>query len=170
MSRSGNVKKFEFLHPFSKATEKTEKIMFCFGSALYWTESKKFVYNNQQCFFFQNPMLTTSCRILTLLSPSIIKFRRQKNSKLLFFWILLNTFSVLQGSKVDWKFEAWRHQIYGRGPKIDLWRSVRPCNLKCRPLFLFLSPAFWKVHPSYERFLEIVVVIFRTIFILRHVF
>ena len=76
------------------------------------------------------------------------------------------TFSVPQGSKVDWKFEAWRHQICGPGPKIDLWRSVPPCNLKCRPLFLFLSPAFWKVHPSYERFLEIIVVIFRTIFIL----
>ena len=29
------VKKFDFLHPFSKATEKTEKIMFCFVSALY---------------------------------------------------------------------------------------------------------------------------------------
>ena len=28
------------------ATEKTEKIMFCFGSALYLTENEKFVYNN----------------------------------------------------------------------------------------------------------------------------
>ena len=27
--------------------------MFCFRPALYWTESEKFVYNNQQCFAFQ---------------------------------------------------------------------------------------------------------------------
>ena len=47
VSRSGSVKKFEFLHPFSKATEKTEKIMFCFGLTFYWTENEKFVYNNQ---------------------------------------------------------------------------------------------------------------------------
>ena len=70
VSRSGIVKKCEFLRPFSKATEKTEKIMFCFGSALYWTENEKFVYNNQQCFAFQIQMLTTSCRILTSIPPS----------------------------------------------------------------------------------------------------
>ena len=35
------------------ATEKTEKIMSCFGSALYLTENEKFVYNNQQCFAFK---------------------------------------------------------------------------------------------------------------------
>ena len=35
LSRSGSVKKFEFLHPFSKATEKTERnFMFCYGSAV----------------------------------------------------------------------------------------------------------------------------------------
>ena len=32
--------------------------MFCFGSALYWTEIKKFVYNNQQCFAFQITYIT----------------------------------------------------------------------------------------------------------------
>ena len=31
--RSGSVKKFEFLRPFIKATEKTEKKIFCFGLA-----------------------------------------------------------------------------------------------------------------------------------------
>jgi hypothetical protein len=35
VSRSGSVKEFEFLCPFSKASEKTEKIIFGFGSALY---------------------------------------------------------------------------------------------------------------------------------------
>ena len=35
------------------ATEKTEKIMPCFGSALYLTEIEKFVYHNQQCFAVQ---------------------------------------------------------------------------------------------------------------------
>jgi hypothetical protein len=35
LSRSGSVKKFEFLRPFSKATEKTEKIVFYFVSSLY---------------------------------------------------------------------------------------------------------------------------------------
>ena len=29
-----------------------EKTMFCFGSALYWTENKKFVDKAQQCFTF----------------------------------------------------------------------------------------------------------------------
>ena len=32
--RSGSVKKFEFLWSFKKATDKTEKIIFCFGSPL----------------------------------------------------------------------------------------------------------------------------------------
>ena len=32
---------------------RTEKIMFCFGLAFYWSENEKFVYNNQQCFAFQ---------------------------------------------------------------------------------------------------------------------
>ena len=74
VSRSVSVKKFEFLRPFSKATEKTEKkIMFCFGSSLYRTENEKFVYNNQQCFDFQIQMLTTSCQILTSIPPSFIK-------------------------------------------------------------------------------------------------
>ena len=49
MSRSGSIKKFEFLRKFSKATEKT---MFCFVSVLYWTESKKFVDSARQCFAF----------------------------------------------------------------------------------------------------------------------
>ena len=31
--------------------------MFCFGSALYWTENEKFVYNNQQRFAFQIQMV-----------------------------------------------------------------------------------------------------------------
>ena len=52
---------------------RTEKLMFCFGSALFWTETKKCVYNNQQCFAFKIQMLTTSCRILTLILPSFIK-------------------------------------------------------------------------------------------------
>ena len=30
VSRYGSVRKFEFLRPFSNATEKTEIIMFCF--------------------------------------------------------------------------------------------------------------------------------------------
>ena len=38
--------------------------MFCFGSALYWTENGKFIYNNQQCFAFQIKMLTKKfCRV-----------------------------------------------------------------------------------------------------------
>ena len=47
MSRSGSAKKLDFC----AHAEKTEK-MFCFGSALYWIENEKFVYNNQQCFAF----------------------------------------------------------------------------------------------------------------------
>ena len=73
LSKSGSVQIFEFLRPFSKATEETEITMFCFGSDLYWIENKKFVYNNQPCFAFQIQTLTTSWRILTLLSPSFIR-------------------------------------------------------------------------------------------------
>ena len=70
MSRSGSAKKFEFLPPHA---EKTEEIISCFGSALYWIETKNFVYNNLQCFAFQIQMLTTSCRILTSIPPLFIK-------------------------------------------------------------------------------------------------
>ena len=52
VSRSGSVKKFEFLRPFSKATEKTEKKS-CF-SLDQLTENEKFVCNKQQCFAFQS--------------------------------------------------------------------------------------------------------------------
>jgi hypothetical protein len=40
---------FEFLHPLSKATEKTKTNHVCFAADLYRTENKKFLYNAQQC-------------------------------------------------------------------------------------------------------------------------
>ena len=74
LSRSGNVKEFDFLCPFSKATEKT---MFCFVSAFYWTENKKFVNNAQQCFAFtpsvQFKPNSYVDNILTWIHPSFLK-------------------------------------------------------------------------------------------------
>ena len=42
--------------PFIKATEKTEKFMFCFGLALDWTENTNFVCSYHQCFAFHIQM------------------------------------------------------------------------------------------------------------------
>ena len=71
MSRSGSAKKFEFLRPFIKVTEKTEKS--CFALDQFYIELKmKFVYNNQQCLASQT--LTTSCRIFTSIPQSFIKY------------------------------------------------------------------------------------------------
>ena len=61
VSRSSSIKNFEFLRPFSNATEKTEKSCFALDQ-LYIDLNMKFVYNNQQCLASQTQMLTTSCR------------------------------------------------------------------------------------------------------------
>ena len=50
-----------FKYIIQQGTEKTGKNMFCFGSVLYWTQSEKFVYTNQQRFAFQIQMLTAIC-------------------------------------------------------------------------------------------------------------
>ena len=77
MSRSGSVKKFEFLRPFRKATEKLKKSCFAFCQLYIEPENKKFVDNTQQCFAFTHcakiQMLTTSCQILTSLGLWLIK-------------------------------------------------------------------------------------------------
>ena len=53
VSRSGSVKKFKFLRPFIKATEKTEKS--CFALDQFYIELKmKFVYNRPAMFNLSN--------------------------------------------------------------------------------------------------------------------
>ena len=73
VSRSGSVKKFEFLRPFSKATEKTEKKS-CFALDKLYIELKMkslfTITSNILPFKFK---WTSSCRILTLIPSLSIK-------------------------------------------------------------------------------------------------
>ena len=71
MSRSGSVKKFEFLRPFSKVTEKTEK-----NHVFHWIsllKMKSLFATNSNVLPFKVQMLTTSCQILTSIPLSFIK-------------------------------------------------------------------------------------------------
>ena len=61
-SQYSYFKEIWIFSPIQQGTDKTEKKnMFCFGSVLYWTQSEKFVYTNQQRFAFQIQMLTAIC-------------------------------------------------------------------------------------------------------------
>ena len=77
LSKSGNVNKFEFLCPLSKATEKTEKnhVLLCIYFILNWKQ--KLCLQRPAIFWLYTrakiQMLTTFCRILTLIYPSFLK-------------------------------------------------------------------------------------------------
>ena len=78
MSRSGSEKKFAL-----------------YKLCMYWMENKKFPDNAQQCFasLFKPTqtkiqMLTTSCRMFTLIQPSFIKFLGLYLYLILFVWLL----------------------------------------------------------------------------------
>ena len=95
------------MRQFSKALRKLKKkIMFSFGSALYWTDIKKFVCNNQKCFAFQIHMLITKKQQSNEFCVRLCSFLRNKNCYYRTFFITHSRFG-----------HYFYSNLYGRAPR-----------------------------------------------------